>query len=157
MGTHTREDALLKCRTEADSASNSGNSSIKFASDRSSSARSPVLSATTLQTTRSPPPLSDEGVDVEKMEKSASQRRLRLWVLRYSKGRPLEITLDEVVEAEPDLDWEGEEEVEYERREEEEEEEEEESQYEEDYSDELDRCRYAPPSDVKVPSRKRSV
>jgi len=39
------------------------------------------------------------------------------------QGHPLEITLDEVVEAEPDLDGEGEEEVEYERREEEEEEE----------------------------------
>ena len=51
------------------------------------------------------------------------------------QGHPLEITLDEVVEAEPDLDGEGEEEeVEYERREEEEEEEE--SQYEEDYSGE---------------------
>jgi len=48
------------------------------------------------------------------------------------QGHPLEITLDEVVEAEPDLDGEGEE-VDYERREEEEEEE---SQYEEDYSGE---------------------
>ena len=43
------------------------------------------------------------------------------------QGRPLEITLDEVVEAEPDLDGEVEEEVEYERREEEEGEAEEES------------------------------
>ena len=62
----------------------------------------------------------------------------------------MEITLDEVVEAEPDLDGEGEGEVEYERREEEE------SQYEEDYSDELERCSYTPPSDVEVRSRKRS-
>jgi len=72
------------------------------------------------------------------------------------QGHPLEIMLDEVVEAEPDLDGEGEEEVEYERREEEEEEEEEESQYEEDYSDELERRSYTPPSDVEVRSCKRS-
>ena len=74
------------------------------------------------------------------------------------QGHPLEITLDEVVDAEPDLDEEGEEEVEYQRREgeEEEEEEEEESQYEEDYSDELERRSYTPPSDVEVRSRKRS-
>ena len=64
----------------------------------------------------------------------------------------LAITLDEVVEAEPDLDGEGEEEVEYGRREEGEEE----SQYEEDYSDELERCSYMLPSDVEVRSRKRS-
>ena len=74
------------------------------------------------------------------------------------QGHPLEITLDEVVEAEPDLDGEGEEEVEYERREEEEkeEEEEEESQYEEDYLDELERRSYTLPSDVEVRSRKWS-
>jgi len=93
------------------------------------------------------------------LSKSSSQRRLRLWILCCSEvgdqGRPLEITLDEVVEVEPDLDGEGEEEVEFERREEEEEEEEE-SQYEEDYSDELERRSYTPPSDVEVRSRKRS-
>jgi len=68
------------------------------------------------------------------------------------QGHPLEITLDEVVEAEHDLDGEGEEEVEYERREEEEEE----SQCEKDYSDELEWRSYTPPSDVEVRSRKRS-
>ena len=68
------------------------------------------------------------------------------------QGHPLEITLDEVVEAEADLDGEGEEEVECERREGEEEE----SQYEEDYSDELERRSDTPPSDVEVQSRKRS-
>ena len=50
------------------------------------------------------------------------------------QGHPSEIAFDEAVEAELDLDGEGEEEVEYQRREEEE------SQYEEDYSDELERC-----------------
>jgi hypothetical protein len=73
------------------------------------------------------------------------------------QGHPLEITLDEAVEAEPDLGGEGEAGVEYERREEEEEEEEEEElQYEGDYSDELERCSYTPPSDVEVRPRKRS-
>ena len=61
----TRQDVL---RREDDSASSSGRSSTKSASDSSSSATSPVLSATTLHTTCSPPPLSDEGVDVEKKE-----------------------------------------------------------------------------------------
>ena len=37
-------------------------------SDGSSSATSPALSATTLQTTPSPPPLRIEGIDVEKKE-----------------------------------------------------------------------------------------
>ena len=69
------------------------------------------------------------------------------------QGRPLEITLDELVEVEPDLDGEGEEEVECDQREKEEEEE---SQYEEDSSDELKRRSYTPPSDVEVRSRKRS-
>ena len=68
------------------------------------------------------------------------------------QGHPLEIMLGEVVGAEPDMDGEGEE-AEYEQREEEEEEE---SQYEEDHSDELERCGYTPPSDVEVRSCKRS-
>ena len=60
-----RQDAL---RREDDSASSSGSSSTKSASDGSSSATSPVLSTTTLQTMPSPPPLSDEGVDVRKKQ-----------------------------------------------------------------------------------------
>jgi hypothetical protein len=62
-----REDALVKRRRD-DSASRIGSSRTKSASDSPSSATSPVLSATTLQTTPSPPPLSDEGLDVEKKE-----------------------------------------------------------------------------------------
>lgn len=59
------------------------------------------------------------------------------------QGHPLEIMLDNIVEGE---------EVEYERREQGEEE----SQYEQDYSDELEWCSYTPPSNVEVWSRKRS-
>ena len=63
-----REDGLLKCRREDDLASSSGSSSNKSVSDSSSSVMSPVLSATMLQTTPSPPLLSVEGVDVTKRE-----------------------------------------------------------------------------------------
>ncbi|KAF9479108.1 hypothetical protein BDN70DRAFT_895231 [Pholiota conissans] len=86
-----KEDAALLAAAEdrsrlkeddLDSTTSSSSSSAKSSSHAPSNSTSPVLSTSTLQTTPSPPPLSDEGAESTKNEKLAPERQEKMLASR---------------------------------------------------------------------------